>query len=111
MLKQFIKIYFAYDNEYFEWEAINRGWRNDVYVVCDNCTYHVNVYTPTRLLQDYETEMEGNGFYSIDENIILVSEADKESIISVILRLYCDKYFNKIKSVLGIDFNNMIQVY
>lgn len=49
-----INIYFGEDNDLSEWEAINKGWRKDVYVFINESIFNLNVYTPTRLLQDFE---------------------------------------------------------
>ena len=71
----------------------------------------MNIYTPVRLIQDFETEVSDYGFYPIDENIILVKNTDKKSIISSILKLYDANYFNKIKPMEKDDTCSLVKVY
>lgn len=111
MFNPLIKIYYACDDELSEWEAVNREWRSDVFVYCNKNMYHLNVFTPVRLMQDYNTEIASYGFYSVDENIILVPKTDKTTIIGTILKLYDASYFNKIKSIEYGHKKALIQIY
>lgn len=106
-----INIYFSDDSEAFEIEAVDRGWRNDVYVLIDNILFHLNVYTLVRLSQDFETESEYYGYYTVDSNMILVDSSDKETIISTILHLYSQKYFEEIKPENNNDVDKLLKVY
>lgn len=111
MSNSIIKIYYIYDDELAEWEAVNREWRSDVFVCCNKNMYHLNVYTPVRLIQDYNMEIASYGFYSIDENIILVPKTDKTTIIATILKLYEVDFFEKIKSIEYGHEKALIQIY
>jgi predicted PilT family ATPase len=106
-----IDIFFSSDTELSEWEAINKEWRNDVYVFYNDFMFQLNIYTPVRLLQDFETEIKDYGFYSVDENIVLVQSTDKKTIISSLLKLYDEGYFNKIKPLNKNNDVSLIKVY
>lgn len=66
-------IYFLDDSELAEYEAISKGYRTDIYVEIEDIFYNVSVYTILRLQQDFESENEDYGYYSVDPNLILVS--------------------------------------
>lgn len=51
------------DTKLSEWEAINKEWRSNVYVLCNGILFKVNVYTPLRLVQDFNTEFKEYGFF------------------------------------------------
>ena len=92
-----IKVNFEYDTELAEFEAINKGYRNDIHVTIGKCTFNVRVYSIVRLQQDFESEFNNYGFYSIDANLILVNETNKAEIINTINKLYEDGFFEKLK--------------
>lgn len=94
---QKFNVFFEDDSDLAEWEAKNRGWRNDVYVSINDELFHLNIYTPIRLCQDFETEIKEYGYYAIDYNIVLVPSADKSTIILTIQGLIQQGYFQKIK--------------
>lgn len=73
--------------------------------------YRLNIYTPTRLVQDFNSEIKDYGFYSADENTVLISETDKKSIISLILKLHGGGYFGRIKSVTAVGTDSLVKVY
>ena len=101
-----IEIYFSEDNELTEYEAINKGYRNDVYIKINMNIFKVNIYDSVRLIQDFETEIENYGYFSIEPNIILVKEVKKEEIVKIIAYLYNEKYFNSIKPISDFDIKN-----
>lgn len=105
------QVYFSTDDKLSEWEAVSKGYRSDVYVLCNGLTYKVNIYTPTRLMQDYETEFEYYGYYIIEENTVIVPEASKENIISSLQRLYNKSEFNKMNSLCGDCPDSLIKIY
>lgn len=111
MIESTINVYFSDDSEAFEIEAVDRGWRNDVYVLIDNILFHLNVYTLERLGQDFKTELEYCGYYTVDSNMILVASSDKETIISTILHLYTQKYFEEIKPENNNNVDKLMKVY
>ncbi len=92
-----IKVTFEDDTELAEFEAISKGYRNDVYVTIDKSIFNVAIYSMVRLQQDFESEVNNYGFYSIDANLILVKETSRKEIVEVIKNLYEDGYFKKIK--------------
>ncbi|NLW46988.1 MAG: hypothetical protein GXY86_06595 [Firmicutes bacterium] len=91
---------FVLDNsELAEFEAINKGYRNDVYIRKDGKYYQVNVYHILRLQQDFQSEIEDYGYYAIDPNLILVKEVSNKEIIQTIIFLNRQMYFDEIKPV------------
>lgn len=106
-----IEIYFLSDDERSEWEAVQKEWRNDVIVYCNDSFFQLNIYTPLRLTQDFETEIESYGFYEVDENIVLVSATDKKTVVFTILKLYETDYFDKIKSFKCEDKGKLVRIY
>lgn len=74
--------------ELADYEALKKGYRNDVNVSVLNDVYSLHVYSIVRLKQDFETEVEAYGFYCIDPNLVLVNEVCKEEIEIVIFKLY-----------------------
>ncbi len=105
-----INIYFSDDSELAEYESSSRGYRTDVYVKIDNNIFNVRVYAMIRLQQDFESEIESDGFYASEPNLILVKDANKEEIIATIKKLYGQKYFDEIKSIDNIDINQLVLV-
>lgn len=106
-----IKIFFSSDNELSEWEAVNKGYRCDVFVFYEGSLYCLNIYTPVRLIQDFESEIKSYGFYSVDCNLVLASATDKKTIIFTILKLNAEKYFDKIKPLVNNKTDLLIKVY
>ena len=104
-------IYFSEDSEASEFEAVSRGWRNDVYVLIEKALFHLHIYTPERLVQDFKIELECYDYYQVESNLVLVVSADKETIISTILHLYADDYFKEIKPLENMPTNLLIKIY
>lgn len=94
-----VKVTFEDDTELAEFEAISKGYRNDVYVTIDKYTFNVAVYSMVRLQQDFESEINNYGFYSIEANLVLVKETSRKEIVEVINNLYEEGYFKKVKSL------------
>ena len=94
-----VKVTFEDDTELAEFEAISKGYRNDVYVTIDKYTFNIAAYSMVRLQQDFESEINNYGFYSIEANLVLVKETSRKEIVEVINNLYEEGYFNKIKSL------------
>ena len=105
-----INIFFSEDTELSEFEAANKCYRCDVYVKVDNKVYNVNIYNPIRLQQDFEAELESNGYYYTDPNLILVKNCDKSEIIYTINKLNTCGYFNELKPNDGVDISKLIRV-
>ena len=111
MQKSSIEIFFGMDTELSEWEAINKGCRSDVYVLYNGVLFKVNVYTPVRLVQDFNTELKEYGFYSVDENIVMSKSTDKNTIVELILKLQGEGYFDKIKPLSNNETGLLVKVY
>lgn len=105
-----INIYFSDDSELVEYESSSRGYRTDVYVEINNNIFNVRVYAMIRLQQDFESEIESYGFFAIEPNIILVKDANKEEIVSTIIKLNEQKYFEEIKSLENVDISKFKKV-
>ncbi|MFC9711765.1 hypothetical protein ACFTRD_26840 [Paenibacillus sp. NPDC056933] len=94
-----IKVDFLEDTELAEYEAISKGYRNDVIVSVADTFYHVYVYNVVRLQQDFESELEDYGYYSIEPNLVLVKEVSRENIHLTVKALYEQKYFDSLKPI------------
>lgn len=94
-----IKVFFLEDTELAEYEAISKGYRNDVIVTVSDILYRVYVYDIVRLQQDFESELDNYGYYSIESNLVLVKEVSKENIQLTIKALYEQKYFENLKPI------------
>ena len=83
----------------------------DVYVLLEKALFQLYIYTPERLVQDFQAELEYYDYYRVDSNLVLVTSADKETIISTILHLYADDYFKEIKPLENMPTNLLIKIY
>ena len=106
-----IQIFFSDDTERDEFEAISKGYRNDIYVKVNNQFFNVRAYTILRLKQDFESELESYGFYQMEVNMFLVKESSKAEIISTIKYLQKQKFFEEIKSAENIKENELVKIY
>ncbi|MGZ0052400.1 hypothetical protein [Brevibacillus gelatini] len=98
-------VIFTNNTELAEFEALNKGYRNDVFVKIDEDYYNLRVYDIVRLKQDFESEMEDYGYYSVEPNLVLVTEVTTDNILKIISQLYEDGYFNHLKPVNKSLFN------
>lgn len=95
-----IKVYCKDNSELAEFEASNRGYRGDIYVkINSNQLFQLHVYNVIRLKQDFETEFELNGYFSIDPNIILVTEVKILIIKFTVEKLCAQRYFEYLKPI------------
>lgn len=92
-------VIFTDDTELAEYEAVNKGYRNDVFVKIQEDYFNLRVYDIVRLKQDFESEVEEYGYYSAEPNLVLVTEVTKDNVLKIISQLYEDGYFNHLKSV------------
>lgn len=100
MLNKSIKIYCLDNSKLVELEAMNRGYRADIYVkTISGDIFHLHVYNIIRLKQDFETEIESYGFFGIEPNIILVEEVIMSNIILTIEKLFKQKFFESLKPI------------
>jgi len=93
------KIYFSAHTELTEYEAINKGYRIDVYVIIGEYVFNPKVYSMARLQQDFEAECEEYGYYSIEPNLVLVRGTSTEEIVYIINKLHSQNYFEGIKPI------------
>lgn len=91
------EVIFLYDDYSSNLDAPVRGYRSYIFVKIMSELYHITAYDIVRLRQDMETELEYQGFFPIEPNIILVREVTKEEILTTIKGLYENKYFDYIK--------------
>ncbi|AIQ29239.1 MULTISPECIES: hypothetical protein [unclassified Paenibacillus] len=103
-----ISVFYLEDTELAEFEASNKGYRNDVYVMILNDLFNIKVYDIVRLKQDFELESESYGYYSVEPNLIIVKEVTKEAIEFVVKKLYEQKYLESIKTV---DDDKLIEYF
>lgn len=82
-----------------EYEAVDKGYRNDVFVKIQEDYFNVRVYDIVRLKQDFESEVEEYGYYSADPNLVLVTEVTTDNVLKIISQLYEEGYFNHLKPV------------
>ncbi len=108
-MEQF-KIYFLYDTELSEYEAIQKGYRVDVFVKVNNQYFNLRVYDIIRLQQEFESEVANRGFYAIEPNLVLVTEVNKAEIVNTIKNLYKQKYFDEIKPSTGVIVEELIEI-
>lgn len=105
-----ISVFFSEDSDLTEYEAINKGYRTDVFVGIENYTYHLRIYSMIRLQQDFKSEIENYGYFAVEPNLIIVEEVCKAEIIRTIFKLFEQKYFDDIKPDIGIDCDKLILV-
>lgn len=92
-------VIFTDNTELAEYEAVNKGYRNDVFVKINEDYYNLRVYDIVRLKQDFESEVEEYGYYSIEPNLVLVTEVTTDNVFKIISQLYEDGYFKHLKPV------------
>ncbi|GGI17965.1 hypothetical protein [Gottfriedia solisilvae] len=104
-----ISIYFSDDSELAEYESVSKEYRNDIFVDVSGEVFNIRAYTILRLQQDFETEIEDEGYFSVEPNLVLVSDTSRQSICQIIRKLYEQKYFNELKPII-INTSNLVQV-
>ena len=105
-----IEVYFLDDSESAEFEAIQKGYRLDVYIKVEQRYYNVRVYDLIRLKQDFDDEVESDGYYFIEPNLILVKEVNREEIKYTVYNLYKQRYFDYLKPLEYIDESELKRV-
>jgi hypothetical protein len=94
-----LRVYWKNYSELAEYEAINKGYCLDLYIQKENNLFNLSIYDIVRLKQDFECETEEYGYYSIDYNLVLVTEVKKENILKTIISLDNQNYFDNIKTL------------
>jgi hypothetical protein len=92
-----IKIFFSEDSQYREMEVLEcQGHRSDVLVIVDDKIYHPIFCTPWRQKVDinnyFSSEIEEK--YMIENNVIIMENLDRETVINTILKLSKTSYFS-----------------
>ena len=93
------KIIYEYDTELAEFEALNKGYRNDVTVVIGEKQYKLYITSMIRLQQDFELGQEAYGYCLVEPNILLVNEVTKTEIEKIITKIYENKYFERLDNL------------
>lgn len=96
-----LEIFVSDVSERAEVEAIDKGYRNDVFVKLEVHYYRLNVYDSVRLQQDYQSEIESVGYYSIVDcikpihsmELEFISEENPEEIV------FSSKYLGEMKLI------------
>ena len=94
-----IKISCLDNSEFAEFDAINKGYRGDIYVKILDKFYNLNIYDIIRLQQDFELELKDYGMFTPEPNLVIVIEVSNIEIKNIVQHLYIQKYFENIKSV------------
>ena len=89
------KIIYEDDSELSDFEALNKGYRKDVILLIGQKKIRLYIIDFVRLCQDYEEEMQNEGFYTDEPNTIIVPEVNKTVIEQKISRLYQSGFFSK----------------
>ena len=89
-------IIFEDDTDLAEYEAINKGYRKDVTVLIDDRRFKLYITDIVRLHQDVDLEIEENGYYQNESNIIIVKEVSKAEIEKTIDALYRGGFFDEL---------------
>jgi hypothetical protein len=92
-----LEIYLEDASEHAELEAINRGYRLDVYVKLGELFFKVAIYDIVRIKQEFEIEVEAKRYYAIGPNLILVKEVSFGEIKLTVAKLVEQKFFDELK--------------
>jgi len=91
-----MRIIYENDTELANFEAENRGYRNDVIVEIGSKKYRLYVIAMKRLQQDFETEYVDSKYYLQEPNTIIVNSVTKEEIEFVISEINKGNYFERL---------------
>lgn len=97
-----MKIFYKSNNRLSQYEAENKGYRENVIVNFNNLYYRVNIYDNVRIIQDFQLEIKDCSFFDIPNNLILVKCVTNENIVHTISNLIESGYF---ENLLPIDVN------
>lgn len=91
-------LYCHESSELAEFDALSRGYRQ-IFVSKGNQVYLVHIYDFIRIKQDFDTELDSNGFYGIEPNIILVSQVTTKNIVFTVENLNRQRFFEALKPI------------
>lgn len=89
------KIIYEDDSELSDFEALNKGFRRDVVLLVGQKIIRLYIVDFVRFCQDYEEEMQNDGFYIDEPNTIIVPEVTKTVIEHKISKLYQLGFFSE----------------
>ena len=89
-------ILYGEKTEIAEFEAINKGYRNDITVVINEKKYKLYITDMIRLHQDFDSETEDEGTFQNEPNMIIVKEVSNEEIEKTIEELFNQGFFDKL---------------
>ena len=91
-----MRIIYEDDTKLANFEAENKGYRNDVVVEIGSKKYRLYVIAMKRLQQDFETEFFDSKYYLQEPNTIIVNSVTKEEIEFVIGEISKGDYFERL---------------
>lgn len=91
-----ITILYENDTELSEYEAYNKGYRDDVVVLIGEKKYKIYIISILRLKQDFETEYDTSGYYMSEPNMLIVKEVTKKEIEYIINEMYKCSFFERL---------------
>ncbi len=104
----FIEFYCLDNSQLANFEALNKGYRNDLVVEIRGDYFSIIVYDLTRLSQDVSSEFEEYGYYSVDNNLIIVKEVSFSEIKKTVEILAKGKYFKSTAPIVP-DFSKLVK--
>ena len=81
-----IKIYCSEDSDLIELEVLQKGWRGDILVIKEDCSYIFKFITLNRLNNEYKNESLAKRIYLIKSGTFIVEDISKNSIINTIVK-------------------------
>ena len=102
-----MNIYVEDNSKNMQDESFQKNYRNDVYVKINNKFYNVSIITINRLKDEVKETFKNESVYCTPNNLVIVKEVTKDSIIESIKSLYAKNYFIGCKECEIID-NNIV---
>lgn len=93
------EIYFSENDEFLEDIVIEKCWRGDIIVKIDNELFSATAITPERILGEFNNAINDGEIYAIDNNLILVENTKRDTIIATIVALAKNDYFSNTKPI------------
>lgn len=93
------EIFFSENDELAEQDIQEKGWRGDIIVKIGEDLFKPSVMTPMRLFAQFNHFVKIGQVYDIDQNLILVEQTDRNTIINVLVRLMEIGYFSRLKPI------------
>lgn len=61
-------------------EYLQKGFRNNIYVFTNDAAYCLELITVERIVDDIIIDVNSDGYYTIDENCIVMNSIDDDSV-------------------------------